>query len=259
MRIAFNAGFALQRQIAWLLVFSFCSLAFIGWLIHSNKKNVENTTFWINHTYSVITQIDKIKVRISDWDRVSGETPKPAYFTSLRRDIASLIEMTTDNPDQQALAVSLSGALDSLRPATDANTRTILKNTLRTMMADEKGLLSQRQTVTRIADKKSTLLLISGSLLAFLFIFIILLRLNRDIVLRKEAEQRLPENQSWLQAILDNTTSLIYIKDPEGRYIMVNRRFQEVIGVKDEDLIGKTDHAIATQEAADHYKTRTNT
>jgi PAS domain S-box-containing protein len=255
MRIAFNARFALQRQIAWLLVFSFCSLAFIGWLIHSNKKNVENTTFWINHTYSVITQIDKIKVRISDWDRVSGETPKPAYFTSLRRDIASLREMTTDNPDQQALAVSLSGALDSLRPATDASTRNSLKNTLRTMMAREKDLLSQRQLVTRIADKKSTLLLISGSLLAFLLIFIILLRLNRDIVLRKEAEQRLRENQSWLQAILDNTTSLIYIKDPEGRYIMVNRRFQEVIGVKDEDLIGRTDQAISTEEAADHYKT----
>jgi len=255
MRIAFNARFALQRQIAWLLVFSFCSLAFIGWLIHSNKKNVENTTFWINHTYSVITQIDKIKVRISDWDRVSGESPKPAFFTSLRKDIVLLKEMTTDNPDQQALAVSLGGALDSLRPATDSSTRNSLKVTLRAMMAKERDLLSQRQLVTRTADKKSTLLLISGSLLAFLLIFIILLRLNRDIVLRKEAEQRLRENQSWLQAILDNTTSLIYIKDPAGRYIMVNRRFQEIIGVKDKDVIGKTDDSISTPEAADHYKT----
>jgi len=254
MRIVFNARFALQRQIAWLLVFSFCSLAFIGWLIYSNKKNVESTTFWINHTYSVITQIDKIKVRISDWDRVSGESPKPAFFTSLDRDIALLKQMTTDNPDQQALATSLSGALDSLRPANDSSIRTSLKSTLRTMMTNERDLLSQRQLVTRTADRKSTLLLISGSLLAFLLIFIILLRLNRDIVLRKEAEHRLRENQSWLQAILDNTTSLIYIKDPAGRYIMVNRRFQEVIGVKDEDVIGKTDAAISTPAAAEHYK-----
>jgi len=255
MRIAFNARFALQRQIAWLLVFSFCSLAFIGWLIYSNKKNVENTTFWINHTYSVITQIDKIKVRISDWDRVSGESSKPAFFTSLDKDIALLKEMTTDNPGQQALAISLSGILDTLRPATDSSTRSSLKNTLRTMMANERDLLSQRQLVTRTADKKSTLLLISGSLLAFLLIFIILLRLNRDIVLRKEAEQKLRESQSWLQAILDNTTSLIYIKDPAGRYIMVNRRFQEVIGVKDKDVVGKTDDSISTPEAAEHYKT----
>jgi PAS domain S-box-containing protein len=255
MRIPLNAGFALQRQIAWLLVFSFCSLAFIGWLIHSNKKNVENTTFWINHTYSVITQIDKIKVRISDWDRVSGGSPKPAFFSSLHRDINQLKEMTADNPEQQALAASLSGALDSLRPATDSSVRDSLKTTLRAMMAKERDLLTQRQLVTRTADRKSTLLLISGSLLAFLLIFIILLRLNRDIVLRKEAEQRLRENQSWLQAILDNTTSLIYIKDPAGRYIMVNRRFQEIIGVKDQDIIGKTDASISTPEAADHYKT----
>jgi PAS domain S-box-containing protein len=163
--------------------------------------------------------------------------------------------MTADNPEQQALAASLSGALDSLRPATDSSVRDSLKTTLRAMMAKERDLLTQRQLVTRTADRKSTLLLISGSLLAFLLIFIILLRLNRDIVLRKEAEQRLRENQSWLQAILDNTTSLIYIKDPAGRYIMVNRRFQEIIGVKDQDIIGKTDASISTPEAADHYKT----
>jgi PAS domain S-box-containing protein len=253
MRIVFNARFALQRKIAWLLVFSFVSLSFIGWLIYFNKKDVENTTFWINHTYAVITQIDKIKTRISAWDSVSGRPPNRSFYAALKKDLDRLQKLTQDNPDQEHLAQGLTGTLNAAT-GNDSLSLVSLKDILRDMMHREKELLSQRRIMTQTADKKVTLLLISGSLLAFLLIFIILMRLNKDIVLRKEAEDKLRENQAWLQAILDNTTSLIYIKDPEGRYIMINRRFQEIIGVKAEDLIGKTDQSIAQQDAAEHYK-----
>jgi PAS domain-containing protein len=66
-----------------------------------------------------------------------------------------------------------------------------------------------------MTDKRIAFALIGGNALMFAFIFIILVRLNQDIELRKQAEGRLKENQAWLQSILDNTTSLIYIKDPE--------------------------------------------
>lgn len=253
MRIVFNAGFALQRKIALLLIFSFLTLSFIGWLIYFNKKNVENTTFWLNHTYGVIAQIDKVKTRISGWDSVSGRAPNPALYEVLNGDLTRLQRMVGYNSDQQQLMLSMSGRLDSVRPG-DSVYLASLKATLHEMMQKERDLLSQRRLITKTADKKVTLLLIGGSLLAFLFIFIILMRLNQDIVLRKQAEQKLLENQLWLQAILDNTTSLIYIKDPEGRYIMVNRRFEEIIGVNEKDLIGKTDFSIAPPESAERYR-----
>jgi PAS domain S-box-containing protein len=259
MRIAFNARFALQRMIAWLLIISFCSLSFIGWLVYFNKKNVESTTYWINHTYAVLAQIDKIKTRVSGWDSVSGRPPNTALYEALENDVERLKKLTLDNPDQQQLVQSLSIPIDPVKPGGDSLSLAALKNILSEMVQKERDLLSQRRLLTKSADRKVTLLLISGSLLAFLFIFIILMRLNKDIVLRKEAEQKLRENQAWLQAILDNSTLLIYIKDPEGRYIMINRRFEEVIGVKQETVIGKTDHAIATPEAADRYKSLDDT
>lgn len=254
MRIVFNARFALQRKIAWLLIFSFCSLSFIGWLVYFNKNNVANTTYWINHTYAVITQIDKAMTRISAWDSVSGQTPTAAFYTDLGNDLDQVQQLTVDNPDQQRLILGLSATVKSLRPGKDSLSLASVKVILHEMMDKERDLLDRRRLITKTADKKVTLLLISGSLLAFLFIFIILVRLNKDIVLRREAEQKLKENQVWLQAILDNTTSLIYIKDPEGHYIMVNRRFQEVIGVKEEEVIGKTDQAFATPEAAEKIR-----
>jgi PAS domain S-box-containing protein len=44
-----------------------------------------------------------------------------------------------------------------------------------------------------------------------------------------------------LRTILDATIALIYLKDAEGRYLFVNRRFQEVFGVAREQVIGKLD------------------
>ncbi|HCL04820.1 MAG TPA: hypothetical protein DHW64_02145 [Chitinophagaceae bacterium] len=70
----------------------------------------------------------------------------------------------------------------------------------------------------------------------------------------KESEQRRNENQLRLEAILENTTSLIFIKNLDGRYIMINRRFREVMGVSDEMVLHKTDYDFSEKETADHYK-----
>jgi PAS domain S-box-containing protein len=45
-----------------------------------------------------------------------------------------------------------------------------------------------------------------------------------------------------LQTILDATTAVIYLKDADGRYVFVNRQFQQVFGVRREGVIGKVDN-----------------
>src|ERR1700761_3800214 len=97
-------------------------------------------------------------------------------------------------------------------------------------------------TYFNIPDRRMADLLIGANILTFIFISFILVRLNQDIMLRKQAERRLRESQAWLQSILDNSTSLMYIKDPQGRYIMVNLRFREMLHIGDTEVIGRTDH-----------------
>ncbi|MBD2432963.1 hypothetical protein CEN44_19475 [Fischerella muscicola CCMEE 5323] len=46
-----------------------------------------------------------------------------------------------------------------------------------------------------------------------------------DITTRKAAETALKESQQQLQAFIDNSPSVIFIKDVEGRYILANRNF----------------------------------
>ncbi|HXD79437.1 MAG TPA: ATP-binding protein [Puia sp.] len=105
-----------------------------------------------------------------------------------------------------------------------------------------------------ISDRPVAFLLIGGNILTFVFIFVILVRLNQDILLRKQAEGRLRESQAWLQSILDNSTSLMYIKDPEGGYVLVNRRFREMLHIGNCEVIGKSDYDLGDKAAADHYR-----
>jgi PAS domain S-box-containing protein len=66
--------------------------------------------------------------------------------------------------------------------------------------------------------------------------------LLRETELRLRAEQE--ENQFRLQAIIDNIPMVVYIKDLEGRFVMVNKRFREELDMTDEMILGKTNRDV---------------
>ena len=55
---------------------------------------------------------------------------------------------------------------------------------------------------------------------------------------RAEAERRAGEQR--LQAIVDNAPALIFVKDLHQRYVLVNRRWEELFGVSSETALGRT-------------------
>ena len=66
-----------------------------------------------------------------------------------------------------------------------------------------------------------------------------------------ESQESLRTSEKQLQDILDNTTAVIYIKDMEGRYISVNRRYETLFHIKSEEIRGKTDYDIFPPEIAE--------
>ncbi len=75
----------------------------------------------------------------------------------------------------------------------------------------------------------------------------------RDITERKRAEQWIRASEKRLQSILDNSGLVVYLKDVEGRYVSVNRRFEEVFQLDGKAVVGRKDHDIFPREAADRY------
>jgi PAS domain S-box-containing protein len=75
-----------------------------------------------------------------------------------------------------------------------------------------------------------------------------------DITERKKAEESLIQSQKLLQDIINGFPSPIFVKDTEGRFLTVNKNLEELLGVKNEELKGKTDYDIITKELADYYR-----
>jgi PAS domain S-box-containing protein len=75
-----------------------------------------------------------------------------------------------------------------------------------------------------------------------------------DITARKLTEQALRENQQLLQAIVNNSTTVIYVKDLQGQYLMANNRFTELFHLSEQEILGKTDYDIFPKEAADAFR-----
>ncbi|MEI7813134.1 MAG: PAS domain-containing sensor histidine kinase, partial [Ignavibacteria bacterium] len=75
-----------------------------------------------------------------------------------------------------------------------------------------------------------------------------------DITERRQAEEALRLRESYLSAIIENQSGLFWLKDPEGRVLMVNRKFSDLLGFDNpEKLVGKTDFDLWTRELADKY------
>ncbi len=76
-----------------------------------------------------------------------------------------------------------------------------------------------------------------------------ILGINRDITEQEKAREAVRQTEHRMQEIVDNSPSPMYAKSATGRYLMVNRRYEELFGLKSEEVVGKTDMDIISDEA----------
>jgi PAS domain S-box-containing protein len=72
-----------------------------------------------------------------------------------------------------------------------------------------------------------------------------------DITQRKKTEQALRDSQQLLQSTMDHLPAVIAYKDREGRYLQVNKALEELFGLPQALLVGKTAHDLMPRETAD--------
>ncbi len=75
-----------------------------------------------------------------------------------------------------------------------------------------------------------------------------------SLIQRKRAEEALRESEERLHAIIDKSTAVIYVKDTQGQYILVNSWFETVFQQDAKNLKGKTDYDIFPQEMAEVFR-----
>jgi signal transduction histidine kinase/ActR/RegA family two-component response regulator len=163
-----------HRKITWLLLFSIFSLLVASWMIYINKENLEKTNSRINQTHGIIGMIQQISFSVA-----TSDPALPQYVDSLR-------QMTSENKDLQTDQLLQYTQGPHSAPAKEAITTLISS-----MLQNEKGRLNARISQNEEVNRNTAYGLLIGRAGAFLFIFIVLFQLNKDMTRRKKTQERL--------------------------------------------------------------------
>ncbi len=71
---------------------------------------------------------------------------------------------------------------------------------------------------------------------------------------RQRAEESRKKSTEMLQSIIDNSMAIIYLKDGNGRYMLVNKLYETLFHIKKEQVAGKTDYDVFPKEMADKFR-----
>jgi PAS domain S-box-containing protein len=72
--------------------------------------------------------------------------------------------------------------------------------------------------------------------------------------LLRERERALTESEEQLRAVIDHSNSVIFMKDREGHFLVLNRTFEELFHINRETALGRTVHDLFPSEAADPWR-----
>lgn len=106
---------------------------------------------------------------------------------------------------------------------------------------DDPGLITSVQSI-----KGWAFVTLSSAVIYFLML--------RELNKIDAAEKALREQRSFLNAVLENSPAVMYLKDPVGRYISANPRFCDLFQRRPNELVGKSDYEIFPTDAADLFR-----
>jgi PAS domain S-box-containing protein len=75
-----------------------------------------------------------------------------------------------------------------------------------------------------------------------------------DITQRKQLQEALERERSFLKTLIQTIPDLVWLKDPNGVYLACNPRFEKLYGTPEAGIIGKTDYDFVDAGLADFFR-----
>lgn len=69
-----------------------------------------------------------------------------------------------------------------------------------------------------------------------------------------KANEALRDSQYLLEGIMDNSNAVIFTKNVDGRFLLINRRFEQLFHVSRASVVGMTDYDLFPKERADAFR-----
>jgi PAS domain S-box-containing protein len=75
----------------------------------------------------------------------------------------------------------------------------------------------------------------------------------QDVTERKQTERALQESHNLLRAVIEGIPEMLFVKDHQGRYLVVNSETARFVGKPAEDILGRDDAALFDPETARRF------
>jgi PAS domain S-box-containing protein len=276
--------FPVKNKIMLGFIVSVAALILTGWLSNRAITHAIDTADAVTHTHKVIASLEAVLATLTRVEAeqrgylLTGNTnflhDRQLTNARLQSDLTLLRQLIADNPKQQRYLTELTPLLThrlallderiasfqqhGLEVAADAAAlmqgkvvMDQIRAAIEAMRAEEERLLTERVQASHNSTRASIVIITTGSALAFLVGLGAVIVIRRDLRRREYAEQELQANRTLLEAILDHTPALVFIKDLAGRYLFVNRRFEQVAGRSRAELRGRTVFDCSPRELAE--------
>ncbi len=76
----------------------------------------------------------------------------------------------------------------------------------------------------------------------------------RDITEQQLATRQLLQERAKLQGLIQAIPDPLWLKDPQGKFLLCNSIFEQLYGAREAEIIGKTDYDFVTKEVADFFR-----
>jgi PAS domain S-box-containing protein len=80
------------------------------------------------------------------------------------------------------------------------------------------------------------------------------LQLREEVRQREEAEARSRASRALLEAVVDHSPAVIYVKQVDGRYLLANHQFEQILGLEHDAVLGRTDYDLFDRKDAERFR-----
>jgi PAS domain S-box-containing protein len=137
-------------------------------------------------------------------------------------------------------------------PIINATTRESIENPVEKVLStgetihlsNHTTLISKDGNEYQIADSAAPIRNRENNILGMILVF-------NDVTEQYRLRELATKNKRDLQAIMDYSPAVIYVKDLKGHYIFINRQFEMLFHVERESFFGKTDYDFLPKNIAD--------
>jgi len=81
-----------------------------------------------------------------------------------------------------------------------------------------------------------------------------LISIAYDLTEEQKIKYSLEQRTSFLKTLIKTIPDLVWVKNPDGIYMLCNPRFEKLYGAPEEEIIGKNDYDFVSKELADFFR-----